>query len=186
VKVFLFARMSQWERLADPGYLGHAWERPGGDYPRWYHEGLAQVLSSAVIRDDVAMVGSVAVMCRETLARFDPLPLERLLADGDFEDDDEQRDRFYADSFALVHFGLLGELAGTPRAAEFNEFVRRIRAGAGWQQAFARSFSDDVPAFEASCAPSRSRLPCHPSRSGRSRPEMARALADFGVRAGGD
>jgi hypothetical protein len=24
VKVFLFARMSQWERLADPGYLGSA------------------------------------------------------------------------------------------------------------------------------------------------------------------
>jgi len=118
-------------------------ERQSFAYPLWYHEGMAELLSTAVFRENLAILGQVPARHRSTLERFEPLPFGVLFGTtGNFELVSGDVDRFYADSWALVRFlhGGIGEGAPNHHAAMLR-FVGLESAGTPWRQAFAASFS---------------------------------------------
>jgi tetratricopeptide (TPR) repeat protein len=188
VDLLFFARESQWRSFSELGTLGHArnepgryrlgisaeasaydvlyhelvhlalYLSPGGAYPRWYHEGLAETLGSAVIRDGVAVVGSVPPLRREPLSYFEALPLEEILSDRAARKG-VLAARFYADSFAFVHYALLADrMGGKDRVRELHEFVRLLRARTDWREALSRAISADLPTVEAEFRTHRAKL----------------------------
>lgn len=171
VDLVIFGSRSQWQEFAPRGVAGHAYDDhrgyrlglvsspdteavlfhelvhlvlyidPGPRYPSWYHEGLAEVLGSATIRQDVAIVGGVPDFRKSSLALEAPLPLDEILRDRAIQRS-ESIARFYADAFAFVHYALLGRpVPADQRLREFSRFVDRTRVGAPWPAALDLSFS---------------------------------------------
>ena len=112
---------------------------PDRQFPSWFHEGLAVLLSTSVLRDDVLTVGKLPPAMLYKIHLEPPLPLRRLLASPAYA----QRDPwlFYADAFAFVHFGLLsGSVRGPDHAESFGNFVTSVSLGEAWEPAFVAAF----------------------------------------------
>lgn len=113
-------------------------------YPLWYHEGLAEMLSTVRIRDDALAVGLAPADRKRAFLSEAWIPLEELLeARSALEMDPERASLFYAESWALVHFLHLR------RTPELRRFLARLRRTSDWRDALARSFDSDVGALDA-------------------------------------
>jgi len=115
-------------------------------YPRWYDEGLAEFMGVTQFRRGLVLVGVPPQGRLRVLADPGPLPLRHLFAD----DEVARREvhRFYATSWAVVHYANTVGRAG-PRLARY---VERIARGDSWQDAYAASFDVPLEAFEAAVA----------------------------------
>ena len=125
------------------------YEHPSFAYPLWYHEGMAELLSTAMIRENLATLGNVPARHRATLERFEALPLGVLLGTWEtLELEGGNVDRFYADSWAMVRFlhGRIGAGAPSHHAAMLR-FVGLASAGTPWRQAFDASFKVPLEEF---------------------------------------
>lgn len=121
----------------------------GHDYPLWYHEGLAELLSTVVVREDLATLGLVPAQRRAALVSGDPIPTETLLAARVYSAVDDVY-QFYADAWLLVHYLHLHE-SGIPQ--KLSRYLRALTRGANpvtaFEENFALAIDELAPALDA-------------------------------------
>jgi cytochrome c-type biogenesis protein CcmH/NrfG len=117
--------------------------------PLWFAEGLAEYYSSFRVSDDGKHANVGKVIARHVLLlRTRWVPLDALLAadhDSALYNDSSDRHVFYAESWASVHYLLLGEPA---RAPQVFTFIDHLAAGTPREEAWRQAFGTSVPALE--------------------------------------
>jgi tetratricopeptide (TPR) repeat protein len=125
-------------------------DRNGAFVPLWYHEGLAEFLSTAYVRDDLASIGSIETMRASSLGTFDVLPVEDLMSAHDYGDQRYDVDRLHATSWLLVHAMSTEALGGIdPDQQRLRDYIVRVARGESWDIAFRASFSTPAEHFDA-------------------------------------
>ena len=112
-------------------------------YPPWFDEGFAEVLATMRFKDDYALVGDLVRARREWLEGNQWLPFLKILKVRNYWDlSESDRQMFYAQSWALVHFVLLG-----PERARFGEqmdkYLRAVEKHRPDAEAFETGFGVD-------------------------------------------
>lgn len=119
--------------------------------PSWLSEGLAEYCSSFEVGSDGRHAEFGAVLLSHLLLmRSNFIPLETLFAvdhSSLLYNERDQKNIFYAESWALVHYLLLGENGA--RRAQFEDFVRKLSVGTPVADAFHQSFKMEFAALES-------------------------------------
>lgn len=116
------------------------------DAPAWLDEGLAEFWGSIVVEGDRLVVGRPVPRHLEALRRRKWLPLEAVLKQprGALPSNPNQVSQFYAQSWAMVHYLLLGQDAGGPLGfmpstttlpSQFEAAVKQYVAGGHFREA---------------------------------------------------
>ncbi len=108
-------------------------------HPKWFNEGFAEHLSAIKVRRDEFEIGFVTRHRKKIIREADWIPLQDILAATDYYDEwnDEQREMFYAETWALVHY-LLNRLdRNTPFATDMQRYLQLLESG-----------EEDISAFE--------------------------------------
>ena len=122
----------------------------GASAPPWFEEGLAEVYSRFEVDGRRASVGGAADEHLSLLGRHSLMPLKTLFeTDGDAlrRDEGGARRLFYAQSWALVHYLVIGD--GGRRLGQTEKFLDLVRAGAGLEESFREAFQTNFAAAEA-------------------------------------
>jgi tetratricopeptide (TPR) repeat protein len=122
-----------------------------GSVPLWFNEGLAEYYSSFAIRDDdkKAIIGKPVSSHVRYLREQKMLPLETLFAvtlDSPIYNERSKQGVFYAESWALVHYLLLGNEG--KRAGQFKQFLELLATRMPVETAFKQAFETDFKALE--------------------------------------
>ena len=115
------------------------------DYPSWYLEGFAELLSTYSVRDGLGILGAPPPARVADLADLDDelLPLEEILGEATYPDLKKMR-MFYAQSWLLVHYLHTAGSYGRPqRLGQMQRYLEALNQGKDWQAAYEASF--DVP-----------------------------------------
>lgn len=110
--------------------------------PTWFSEGLAEYYSTAAVSDDQKFVlgkpiGSHIYLLRQSRL----LPLKTLFAvdrESPFYNEREKQSVFYAQSWALMHYLILGK--GAQRVNQIGAFLDALTANAEVEVAFKQAF----------------------------------------------
>ncbi len=118
--------------------------------PVWFNEGLAEYYSTfeLVDGDKKALLGSV-ISNHVLLLRENFIPLRALLAvgpDSSLYNERSKQSIFYAESWALMHYLILGNNGA--RKLQLGEFLNRLSAGASVDDAFREAFKTDYDGLE--------------------------------------
>jgi FimV-like protein len=109
------------------------------DYPIWYDEGFAEVVSTTHRRDDLVTVGTPLAGRLYSLARTGRIDLEAVLAPRQRADIDDPG-LFYATAWALTHYlATHGETIG-----RMGRLVELQARGVDWREAYAQAFPDPL------------------------------------------
>lgn len=119
--------------------------------PLWFNEGLAEYYSSFEMMDGdrKVMIGKPINNHVLYLRQQKMLPLEMLFAvthDSPIYNEREKQGVFYAQSWALVHYLLLGNEG--KRAPQFKQFLNLLASGTAVEAAFKQAFQTDFRALE--------------------------------------
>lgn len=119
--------------------------------PLWFNEGLAEYYSSFDMMDGnrKAMIGKPINSHVLYLRQQKMLPLETLFAVTQGSPIYNERDKqgvFYAESWALVHYLLLGNEG--KRAPQFKHFLNLLASGTEVEEAFKQAFQTDYRTLE--------------------------------------
>jgi tetratricopeptide (TPR) repeat protein len=109
--------------------------------PAWFSEGLAQFYESFEVVGDTVYIGLPIRRHLASLRGAVPIPLEELFAVDHYSDLYNEADRkgvFYSQSWALVHYLLLGD---EDRRRQLSRYLESVRNGASADEAFTSSFS---------------------------------------------
>ena len=121
-----------------------------GNAPTWFNEGLAEYYSSFDIEEDrKAHLGDLIPYHLETLREEKLLPLRALFAVDQYSpyyNESGKRGVFYAESWALVHYLILGN--GGQRAGQLGKFIQLITTNVKIEDAFTQAFQTTVEAME--------------------------------------
>ena len=111
-----------------------------GALPGWLNEGLAEYWGSTIISGERIYEGRYIGYHIQTLRRSTLLPIERVLSAGSEEFSDANRaTMLYAQSWALVHYLLLG---ADQRKGQIDRYVELLRAGRSTEGARREAFGD--------------------------------------------
>jgi tetratricopeptide (TPR) repeat protein len=116
--------------------------------PLWYEEGLAELYQNFEVADGKARIGLPVWRHLALLNTSPTMPLAELFAvehDSPGYNDPSRKESFYAQSWALVHYLLIGSEA---RRAETARFIALLHDGASSSTAFASAFSVDAAELE--------------------------------------
>jgi tetratricopeptide (TPR) repeat protein len=121
--------------------------------PLSLNEGLAEYFSTFDLTDNgrKATLGRVNKRHLKTLRTREWLPLETLLAADNkaaVYNELQTRDLFYAQSWALAHYLILGREAGE-RQSDFYRFVGLMAEGLPLEESFRQTFKQNVAALES-------------------------------------
>lgn len=121
-----------------------------GNVPTWFNEGLAEYYSSFDIEDDrKAHLGELIGNHLATLREEKLLPLRTLFAVDAYSpyyNESGKRGVFYAESWALVHYLILGN--GGKHLPQLGTFMRLVGDKMKIDDAFQQAFQMDVAAME--------------------------------------
>ncbi len=112
--------------------------------PLWMNEGLAEYFSTFEADEGEAKIGLAIPHHLDWLKGHSLLPMEQLLAvdrNSVHYNDQRRAGVFYAQSWALTHYLLLGSKA---RHGQYAEYGRLLSAGTPHKQAFAEAFQTDL------------------------------------------
>lgn len=117
-----------------------------GEMPAWFAEGIAQLYETLLIRDEgrTAIVGTPLPQTLTLLAQRSLMPLEELVGVTEALSVLHGRAEstiFYAQSWALVHYLLLGDPA---RKEQLRDYVARVARGEAPRSAFDTVFGADA------------------------------------------
>ncbi len=84
------------------------------NYPAWYDEGYAELLSTMYSSKEGVVVGYVPRIVRPSMTRLEPTLAELLEVRRPLHSSRHQTEGFYAKAWLLVHMLELGHLAGLP------------------------------------------------------------------------
>lgn len=122
----------------------------GAELPVWANEGIAEVYETFQTRDGgrSAVIGAPPSHHLELLRRSTPIPLAQLLAitrDSPMYNEGSRRGVLYAQSWALMHYLMLGNPA---RATQLRGYLAALRTGVAPAQAFRDAFGADLAVLE--------------------------------------
>src|SRR5207249_4962161 len=124
-------------------------DNTSGNVPRWFDEGLAEYYSSFEIEEDRKVhLGELIPYHLLTLREEKLLPLRTLFAVdyySPYYNEGSKRGAFYAESWALVHYLILGN--NGQRLPQLNKFLQLIAANVATDEAFKQAFQMDVEAI---------------------------------------
>jgi len=124
-------------------YVHYVSESNLGYLPTWFSEGLAEFYSSFEVVDHTVYIGLPIMRHLALLRDSTPIPLDQLLAVDQASPLYNERDRkgeFYAESWALVHYLLLGN---EERRQQLSLFLDLINDGTPEEAAFTAAFGTD-------------------------------------------
>ena len=111
--------------------------------PTWVAEGMADFYGNSVIRDKAADVGLPNPLLVEELRSTPLIPLSVLLKvdhTSPYYNEQSKVSIFYAESWALIHYLMLGD-HGAHRDA-FGAYLSALNQGAGQDEAASKAFGD--------------------------------------------
>jgi hypothetical protein len=111
-----------------------------GYLPTWFSEGLAEFYSSFEVIDKTVYIGLPIMNHLVVLRGSTPIPLDQLLAvdrNSPLYNEKERKGEFYAESWALVHYLLLGDEV---RRQQLSRFLDLIHDGIAEDAAFTAAF----------------------------------------------
>ena len=119
--------------------------------PLWFNEGLAEYYSSFDIMDGdkKVMIGKPISSHVRSLREKNLLPLETLFAvknDSPIYNERDKKGIFYAESWALVHYLLLGNEG--KRASQLKQFMDLLTSSVTVEAAFKQAFQTDFRTLE--------------------------------------
>jgi hypothetical protein len=129
-------------------YLHYVLRNNFANLPVWFNEGLAELYATFQAAGDHADIGRASANHIRWLRENSLIPLAQLFAmDRTSKDYNEgyRRGVFYAESWALVHYLLMGNEA---RSAQTGQFFREMAHGAAAPEAFRRAFNTDTATLE--------------------------------------
>ena len=113
-------------------------------YPRWYVEGFAEFLSTVTSEANIAQYGTPPEYRIDWLFNGNWEPFERILDFATMQKLSARREgMFYAQSWALVHYLILGRSAGNFQK-EFALYLELQASGRSPVDAFADAFGESV------------------------------------------
>jgi tetratricopeptide (TPR) repeat protein len=116
--------------------------------PLWFNEGLAEFYSTFEARGDRVELGRPLEHHLRWLSRYPELSLGELFAVGvesDEYNETSRRGGFYAQSWALVHYLMVGN---GERSEQLIRFLEQVVAGVEVEDAFQRAFDTDYRTLE--------------------------------------
>jgi tetratricopeptide (TPR) repeat protein len=111
--------------------------------PLWFSEGLAEFYESFVVDGDTVYIGLPLLRHLAILSGSTPIPLEQLVTvdrSSELYNEADRKGIFYAQSWALVHYLLLGDEG---RRQQLDVYLEMVRNGVSGDLAFAEAFSTD-------------------------------------------
>jgi tetratricopeptide (TPR) repeat protein len=121
-----------------------------GEAPPWFNEGLAEYYSTFAVEDDRKVhLGRLIDYHILLLREQKPIPLSQLFAVTHYSLERGKhnvRSLFYAESWALVHYLILGN--DGKRLPQLGEFLALSKKGVPTEEAFRRAFQTDTAAME--------------------------------------
>ena len=125
-------------------------DNTSGNVPLWFNEGLAEYYSSFDIEEDRKVhLGELIPYHLQTLREEKLLPLRTLFAVDHYSpyyNEGSKRGAFYAESWALVHYLILGN--NGQRLAQLGKFLQLAGANVTIDDAFKQAFQTDVEGLE--------------------------------------
>jgi tetratricopeptide (TPR) repeat protein len=111
--------------------------------PVWFSEGLAEVYGSFTVDGDTVYIGLPIIRHIALLRRTSLIPLDQFFAvdrESELYNEADRKGIFYAQSWALVHYLLLGDEG---RRQQLYLYLEMVRNGVREDVAFAETFSTD-------------------------------------------
>ncbi len=116
--------------------------------PVWLSEGLAEFYQTFEVIDDTAYIGLPISQHLATLHGATLVPLSDLLAvdyDSPYYNEKDRKSDFYAQSWALTHYLLLGD---PERRQQLGRYVASVGNGRPAETAFSEAFGSDLELLE--------------------------------------
>jgi tetratricopeptide (TPR) repeat protein len=121
-----------------------------GEAPAWFNEGLAEYYSTFAIEDDRKVyLGRLVNYHLQMLREQKLIPLPQLFAVTHYSlerNKHDVRSLFYAESWALVHYLILGN--DGKRLPQLGQFLALTKKGVPTDEAFQRAFQTDPAGME--------------------------------------
>jgi tetratricopeptide (TPR) repeat protein len=125
-------------------------ENTSGNMPSWFNEGLAEYYSAFSIEEDRKVhLGDLIPYHLQTLRDGKLYPLRSLFAVDHYSpeyNEGSKRGMFYAESWALVHYLILGN--GGQRRPQLGTFIKLLAANVGIDEAVKQAFQTDVETLQ--------------------------------------
>jgi tetratricopeptide (TPR) repeat protein len=125
-------------------------DNTSANVPLWFNEGLAEYYSSFDIEEDRKVhLGELIPNHLQTLREEKLLPLRTLLAvdhSSPYYNEGSKRGMFYAESWALVHYLLLGN--NGQHSLQLGKFLQLLDSNVAIDEAFKQAFQTDVEGLE--------------------------------------
>lgn len=119
------------------------------DYPAWYDEGYAFLVSTMYSSKERVIVGHVPPIVRPSMNRADPTLRELLRAPRPFRSGGLQQQGLFAKAWLLVHMLELGHFAGlTPHHSRVPELLAMIDGGEPAEVAVERGLGVDMATLQ--------------------------------------
>jgi hypothetical protein len=117
--------------------------------PLWFSEGLAEFHESFTVDGRTVYIGLPILRHLQTLRGSTPIPLEQLFTvdrDSELYNEADRKGIFYAQSWALVHYLMLGD---ETRRQQLSVYLAMVRGGVPEAAAFAEAFATDYASLAA-------------------------------------
>lgn len=125
-------------------------DNTSGNMPSWFNEGLAEYYSAFVIEEDRKVhLGELIPYHLLALREGKLYPLRTLFAVDQYSpeyNEGSKRGMFYAESWALVHYLILGN--NGQRLPQLGKFLQLVTKGATIDDAFTQAFQTDIATVE--------------------------------------
>ena len=125
-------------------------DNTSGNVPAWFNEGLAEYYSAFAIEEDRKVhLGELIPYHLEALRDGKLYPLRTLFAVDQYSpeyNEGSKRGMFYAESWALVHYLILGN--NGQRLPQLGKFLQLMKNGATIDDAFTQAFQTDIATLE--------------------------------------
>ena len=110
-------------------------------YPRWYDEGLAEVLGATTIKGNKATIGAIPEGRSLSIRYETPIEVSDLLEPDPEDDSLYYQSRFYAYAWLLTHYLEISKLRENPELnGQTSDYLLRLSRGEDPQEAFIRSY----------------------------------------------
>lgn len=120
--------------------------------PLWLNEGLAELYGSLQFSSGEALLGTPLMYYSRLLRQQGLLPLTSLFSIGtssEHYNEDDKTGIFYGQSWALVHYLMLGDRG---RQEQFRRFLQLVARGESSAKAIEASYGQSLPALEKELA----------------------------------
>ncbi len=125
-------------------------DNTSGNVPAWFNEGLAEYYSAFAIEEDRKVhLGELIPYHLQALREGKLYPLRTLFAVDHYSpeyNEGSKKGMFYAESWALVHYLILGN--NGQRLPQLGKFLQLVTKGATIDDAFTAAFQTDIATLE--------------------------------------